>query len=298
MRAIESVQQQPGVRVEHIVIDGGSKDGTVELLEKQTQVRWVSEPDDGQADAFNKGLGMARAPLIGWLNADDFYLPGSLSRVIDYFTGHPEARLLNCGLQRVDAHGRVVEELPARSSRFWLRHFWFRWYGLNHPSTFYRRDLFEEVGPVDASLHYAMDYDFYLRASLVTDFFDLPDVTTQMLVHDASKTSEGWSPFAEDVRRTLKKVWGHTPLFYRYSLIGTSMHEARHHLVESFVAQRAGNAAMSSEHHRRAKAAFRLLPLMPAYYPWCLRRFLWRLLGEQRYARLTGQSVSGSESDG
>ncbi len=285
--ALESVAGQRGVRVEHIVVDAGSRDGTVEILKQFPAVRWLSEPDRGQADAFNKGLALARAPLIGWLNADDVYEPGALAQVVHFFCEHPRAVLVNGHLARVDPDGKPLEFLPARSSRFWLRHFWWRWYWLNHPSTFYRKSLFDEVGPIDESLHYAMDYDFYLRASQRHEFHDIDLLTTRMRVHPEAKSSQGWDNFAADVRRTFEKVWkpGH-PWFYRYSLLGVRMYAAKSHLSESFIALRAGNRAKSFAELKRAAAWWPLLPLLPTFYPYGARVALRLALGESLYGRL------------
>jgi glycosyltransferase involved in cell wall biosynthesis len=285
--AIESVRRQEGVRIEHIVVDAASKDGTVDLLREYPDLRWISEPDRGQSDAFNKGLAMARAPLIGWLNADDAYEPEAIAQVVGYFRQHPEAFLVNGHLERVDAEGKTLEFLPGRSSRFWLRHFWFRWYWLNHPSTFYRKAVFDEVGPIDIELHYAMDYDFYLRASERYEFHDIDVLTTKMRVHPEAKTSQGWDAFAADVRHTLAKVWKPKhPFFYAYTLLGVRMYAARAHLVESFIAlrQRQGGTALAE----LGKAArwWPLLPLLPAFYPYCARSALRLVLGESLYARL------------
>jgi glycosyltransferase involved in cell wall biosynthesis len=291
--AIESVAGQSGVRVEHIVVDAGSKDGTVEILGQFPAVRWISEPDRGQADAFNKGLALARGPLIGWLNADDGYEPGALARVVQFFREHPQAVLVNGHLMRVDSQGKELEFLPARSSRFWLRHFWWRWYWLNHPSTFYRKSLFDDVGPVDVSLHYAMDYDFYLRASLRHPFHDLDLLTTRMRVHPEAKTSQGWDNFAADVRRTFAKVWQpEHPLFYRYSLLGVRMYAARSHLAESFIGLREQNRSKALAEFKRAAAWWPALPLLPAFYPYAARVILRATLGERLYARLPRRTKS------
>ncbi|HEV3298598.1 MAG TPA: glycosyltransferase [Planctomycetaceae bacterium] len=303
--AIESVARQRGVRIEHIVVDAGSKDGTVEILKQFPQVRWISEPDRGQADAFNKGLALARGPLVGWLNADDMYEPGAIARVVQFFHQHPEAVLVNGHLVRVDPEGKPLEFLPARSSRFWLRHFWLKWYWLNHPSTFYRKSLFDEVGPIDESLHYALDYDFYLRASQRHEFHDIDLLTTRMRVHPEAKTSQGWDNFAADVRRTFEKVWKpEHPWFYRYSLLGIRMYAARSHLAESFTALRAGDRKKGAAELKQAAAWWPVLPLLPAFYPYGARVLLRLVFGESLYERFprsrraaSKRSTASSEPD-
>ncbi len=285
--AIESVRGQNGVAVEHIVVDAASTDGTVDILREYPQVRWISEPDRGQSDAFNKGVALARGALIGWLNADDVYEPDSLRHVVRFFRDNPQASIVSGHLLRVDSEGRRLEFLPARPSSFWLRHFWFHWYGLNHPATFYRKAVFDEVGPVDAELHYAMDYDFYLRASRKFAFHHVDLLTTRMRVHPAAKTSQGWDNFAGDIRRTLAKVWkpGHR-LFYWYSLLGVRMYAARMHLVESLIGLRGRDRRVALRELGRAARWWPLLPALPAFYPYCARVALRLLLGESLYARL------------
>lgn len=286
-RTIESVRDQEGVSVEHIVVDGDSTDDTVEILKSYPHLRWVSEPDEGQADAFNKGLALARAPLIGWLNADDVYEPGALARVVDCFRRHPEAGIVNGGLVRVDADDHVVETWPARFRPFYLVHFWFGWYGLNHPASFYRRALFDAVGPVDAALHYAMDYDFYLRASRATRIVDLDVPTSRMLVHPEAKTSRGVEPFARDLRRTLAKVWWpRNRLFFVYTLAGLAAHAARAHLVESFVALRGGEGKRARQEFASAVRWWPPIPLLPSFYVYLARVGARLVLGEARYAGL------------
>lgn len=285
--AIQSVRQQQGARIEHIVVDAGSEDGTVDILRAEPGVRWISEPDKGQSDAFNKGLRIARSPLIGWLNADDVYEPGAIAKVVRFFRENSDAVLLNCHLLRVDSSGNELEFLPAKSSRFWLRHFWFRWYWLNHPSTFYRKTLFDDVGPIDVDLHYAMDYDFYLRASQRHTFHDLDVLTTRMRVHADAKTSQGWDHFAADVRKTLEKVWRpQHRVFYWYSLLGVRMYAAQTHLAESFIGLRQNQGAKAVRELGRAMGWWPPLPLLPAFYPYCARVVLRVLLGESHYARL------------
>jgi hypothetical protein len=237
---------------------------------------------------------MARAPLVGWLNADDVYEPAAIAAVVRFFRDHPDAFLVNGHLVRVDPAGNELEFLPAKSSRFWLRHFWFRWYGLNHPATFYRKALFDEVGPVDVRLHYAMDYDFYLRASQRFEFHDIDLLTTRMRVHPDAKTSHGWDNFAANVQHTLAKVWKpRHPLFYAYSLLGVRMYAARSHLVESFISLREGRRQHALRELGRAAAWWPLLPLLPAFYSYCGRAALRLVLGESRYARLR-RTVRGS----
>ena len=160
--AVRSVAGQ-GCAVEHIVIDGGSTDGTVDLLRRLHGAgkiaRWVSEADAGIADAFNKGIRMASGELIGLLNADDRYLPGALEKV--------SAVYLRTGPE-VIIHGNMLREGNGKRKRVRPRPLPGLWKYVdspfNHPATFVPKMVYEKVGLYDTRYQLAMDYDFYLRA--------------------------------------------------------------------------------------------------------------------------------------
>src|SRR5581483_9052952 len=109
---VRSVQEQDYPRIEHIVVDGGSTDGTIAVLRRHAHVRWVSEPDRGQADAVNKGFAMARGEIFGWLNSDDLYLPGAIAAAMDVLleTG---CGLVHGGWRQIDEHGGFMRDVEA-----------------------------------------------------------------------------------------------------------------------------------------------------------------------------------------
>jgi hypothetical protein len=126
-----------------------------------------------------------------------------------------------------------------------------------------------------------------LRASQRVEFHDIDLLTTRMLVHPEAKTSQGWDNFAADVQKTLAKVWKpEHPLFYRYTLLGVRMYVAQSHLVESFIGLREGRRQQALREFGKAAAWWPLLPLLPAFYPFCARTGLRLILGESLYARL------------
>lgn len=167
-QALESVRaEELGEAIEHIVVDGGSVDGTLELLAAAPRISWQSEPDDGLSDAMNKGVSRARGQFIGWLNADDFYLPGALGRVHEALIKQPDALWLTGPCLIVDEHGREIRRAVTRYKRFFLRH-----HGLGSllvqnyiaaPSTFVRRETLLEHGGFDQRFRYSMDYDLWLK---------------------------------------------------------------------------------------------------------------------------------------
>ena len=170
--ALASVREQAaGLDLEHVVVDGGSTDGTVEILRESEGVRWISEPDRGLSDAMNKGIGMARGEVIGWLNADDVYLPGALGRVARAFDEQPEALWATGVCTIIDAHGEEIRRPVTAYKRFLLRHYSLGLFLTQNfvaaPATFVRRAAFERVGLFDERFRYSMDYDLWLRLARI-----------------------------------------------------------------------------------------------------------------------------------
>lgn len=167
-RCVENVASQ-GVsdRIEHVIVDGGSQDGTVPLLERlaarHPHLVWRSAPDRGQGDAINKATALASGVFIGMLNADDEYLPGTLAFVLDLLPGLPEPTLLVGDCEVVDPdHGVLFVNRPRGRSAFALA------IGLSHPSNpaayFYHRSLHARAGGYDVEDHFSLDVDFLWRA--------------------------------------------------------------------------------------------------------------------------------------
>lgn len=171
-RALDSIQRERSPEVEIVVADGGSTDGTVELLRRRAGVDVVSEPDSGLSDAYNRGAGRARGRFLGWLNADDAYLPGALPAVLAALRAHREATWLTGRCVIVDGEGREIRAGVTRYKDFLLRRYSHRLH-LTHnfvsaPATFFRRTAFLDLGMMDTSLRYSMDYDLFLRLGRVS----------------------------------------------------------------------------------------------------------------------------------
>lgn len=191
---LESVQSQGCSSVEHIVTDGVSTDGTVEILKRYSQgasyehLRWASEPDHGQSDALNKGFLMATGDIVGWLNSDDRYRPGCFQAVVEAFEKNPDVDILYGDYTWIDESGRVLRvRREIEFSRFVLSYH--RVLYIPTTATFYRRRIFDEGNLIDTQYHYAMDYEFFLRlAHKGYRFKHEPRLLADFRWHSNSKT--------------------------------------------------------------------------------------------------------------
>jgi glycosyltransferase involved in cell wall biosynthesis len=168
-RTIDSVLDQRGdFELDYRVIDGGSTDGTLAILERYgARVRWTSEPDAGQVDAINKGLHAATGDVVGWLNSDDVLLPGALAKIAAAFDANPSAEWVHGRCMIIDEHDREVrrwislyKHLRARTHTF--ENFLTENY-VCQMTAFWRRAVHDDIGYLDASFRYAFDYDLWLR---------------------------------------------------------------------------------------------------------------------------------------
>jgi glycosyltransferase involved in cell wall biosynthesis len=160
-RTLRSVASQSGAEFEHVVFDGGSSDNTVEILKRFIPpVRWVSRKDDGQTDAVNQGIRATDGEVIGWLNSDDIYYPGAIACVAAFFEAHPDIDLVYGMADHIDLDDHAFESYPTEPFDLErLKEFCF----VCQPAVFFRRRVVEKYGLLDESLHYCMDYEYWLR---------------------------------------------------------------------------------------------------------------------------------------
>lgn len=169
---IESVLSQDYSPIEYMVIDGGSNDETMEILKKYGErFYWVSEKDKGQSDGINKGWRRANGAILAWLNSDDIYLPGAISRAVDFLKNHPEMAAVYGEGYHIDENGRIIERYPTEPfNRQRLVETCF----ICQPTVFVRRSVLEEVGFLEESLKYCMDYDLWFRIAKKYDLGYIP----------------------------------------------------------------------------------------------------------------------------
>lgn len=193
--ALWSVKNQDYPLAEHVVIDGGSTDGTVEILKHYSSqpgwghLHWFSESDHGQSDALNKGFRIVKGEIVGWLNSDDRYRSGCFEAVLEGVRKHETSDVLYGDCTWIDACGRVTRvRREIEFSNFILKYH--RVLFIPTASTFFRRHIFDEGGTLDGQFHYAMDYDFFLRlASRGYRFQHIPKLLADFRWHEKSKSS-------------------------------------------------------------------------------------------------------------
>jgi glycosyltransferase involved in cell wall biosynthesis len=212
--ALESVRTQDHPGVEHIVVDGGSTDGTLEVLERAEGVRWISEPDDGLAHALNKGIAMATGDIVGELNADDVYLPGALKAVAEAFTAHPDAEWLTGRCPIIDASSREIRKPITAYKNALLRRYSLRLYltqnFISAPATFFRADALRAVRGFDERYRISVDYDVQLKLARRGDPIVLDRDLAAFRMAEGSLSMSGFErQFREHAEQARRHGQGH-----------------------------------------------------------------------------------------
>jgi len=219
--AVHSALMQAGGEVELLVQDACSTDSTAEVLAAidDPRLRLVREPDEGQADAINRGLARSTGDVLGWLNADDELEPGALERVAAVFEREPATLL-------VYGQGKYIGEAGSPPRPYDVRPFdqrllLTRDYILQ-PAAFWRRSLWEQVGPLDTSLNWGFDWDWFIRASRVTTFRFLEAELARYRITGDNKSLSGGEKRQEELARIARRHGGvrqPTYLYWRFTLL-------------------------------------------------------------------------------
>lgn len=205
---IDSVAAQDYPHLEHLVMDGGSTDGTVELLEERG-VRYVSAADGGQADAVNRGFERTKGEIFAFLNADDTYLRGAVSRAVEAFRHEPEAGVVYGTADYVDEGGATVAPYPtAPFDRRRLANECF----ICQPAAFMRRDAFAAAGMLDTGIDCALDYDLWLRMSRVVGFEHVSDRLATSRMHAENKSLGQRDRLYRESIALVKREFGYVPM--------------------------------------------------------------------------------------
>jgi len=212
---IESVLAQSYPHVEYLVMDAGSTDETLEILrEYSDRIAWVSAPDQGQADAINRGWQRLRGDIVAYLNSDDLYLPGAVEKAVAALVARPEAGAVYGEGYHVDERGRVLERYPTEPfSLERLEETCF----VCQPTVFMRRAVVERVGWLDASLRYCMDYDLWIRMARVAPIVHVPEFLAHSRLHADTKTLGQRRPAHAEILRMVHRHFGRVPPSWVYA---------------------------------------------------------------------------------
>jgi len=207
---IRSVLAQDYPHIEYIIMDGGSTDGSLELIRRYSDrlAYWESQPDRGQAHAINKGLARASGELLGWLNSDDVLLPTTVSRVVEAFERYKDIDVVYGRLERIDANGNLVPTpLLPKDKVVFNKQLVIGECVVNQPGSLWRRRLMQRSGVLDESLNYALDYEYWIRSALDgAIFLRLPEVLARFRLSTASKTVGQTAVMAQEQLAVLEKL--------------------------------------------------------------------------------------------
>jgi glycosyltransferase involved in cell wall biosynthesis len=214
--------QAAPAEVEHIVIDGGSADGTLDILRTAPDLRWISEPDGGQAQAINKGLAMATGDILAYLCADDLYEPSALGRVLAVFASDETADVVYADYYFLEGDsGRKRRKSAARFSPDKLRDR----NPLGQPAVWWRRRIYEKFGGFDESLHYCMDHEYWLRLGPRVRWHYLPEPLAVSRLHAGAKTSRQLNAMWRETAHMLTRDgWRFKPWWDAFAMAAWGRH--------------------------------------------------------------------------
>lgn len=183
-----SVLAQDYPDLEYIVVDGGSTDGSADIIQKYASrlAWWVSERDQGQTDAINKGFARAQGEVLAWLNSDDTFQPGAVAEAAGYLMQHPDVGMVYGDANFIDDKGNIIGRFNAAQTDYHrLREGYVH---IPQQAAFFRASLWKKVGPLDPSFFFAMDYDLWVRLAKEAPIRYSPQLWANFRLHRAGKT--------------------------------------------------------------------------------------------------------------
>jgi glycosyltransferase involved in cell wall biosynthesis len=212
---IRSVLEQDYPRIEYIVMDGGSTDGTLDILRKyENKLRWLSGPDGGAADAVNRGFALGKGEILAFLNADDLYHPSAVSAAVRYLRENAEAAGVYGDAWWIDENGARIAPYPVRDfDRELLERECF----ICQPASFFRRQAFESIGGLDPGLRLTFDYELWLRLTRTYPLLRIDATLADSRMHPANKTLGQRSGVFRETFQVLKRDCGYVPFQWIYA---------------------------------------------------------------------------------
>ena len=187
-KTIYSVLAQDYPNMEYLIVDGGSTDGSVDVIKKYAGrlVWWVSEPDHGQTEAINKGFSHATGQIYAWLNSDDTYQPGAIQEAVDFFQRNPQTVMVYGDAHYIDENDRVIGDFPAAQTD--LKRLRRGYVHIPQQSSFFTAAGWKKVAPLDQSFYFAMDYDLWVRLAQIGPISYYPRMWANFRLHQDAKT--------------------------------------------------------------------------------------------------------------
>jgi glycosyltransferase involved in cell wall biosynthesis len=229
-QTIDSVLCQNYPNIEYIIIDGGSTDGSVDIIKKYNRYLhyWVSERDRGQTHAINKGLETATGDILTYLNSDDLYLPGAFEFVAEYFNNNPEIKFIYGNIQIIDEKGNIIKRKKQPPFDYIMGCMLGFGHIIDQPAAFWQREIYETVGPLNESYHYSMDEEYWLRIANRFKLEHIEKTLAQFRWHSLSKSIENRkcsnNLFLYEKKQLLQlaysriKIARHVPYKYSFSV--------------------------------------------------------------------------------
>lgn len=207
-KTIQSVLNQNYPNMEYLVIDGGSTDGSVEIIRKfENDISaWISEPDQGQAHAINKGFHLAKGEILAWLNSDDIYYPGAVEQAVSFLLENPQVGMVYGEIDLINESDQVIGQFNARQTNY--RRLMQGYSDIPQPAAFWRAELWRQVGPLDTSLFFAMDFDLWVRLSKANEIRFIPKLWAGFRIHQQSKSTTVFGRCWPEMRKVHKREGG------------------------------------------------------------------------------------------
>jgi glycosyltransferase involved in cell wall biosynthesis len=230
--AIQSVIDQDWPGIDYIVMDGGSTDGSLDVLRSfGDRIRWVSEKDQGQSDAINRGFSRTRGDVLAWLNSDDTYAPGAVRTAMQFLAAHPDVAMVYGDADYIDADGKLIApcahiEPFNRDRLFHYSDF------IVQPAAFFRRSAFEAVGGLDVSLNWTMDYDLWMKLAERFKIAYLPRLLAHYRWLIDNKTATGGFARIDEISSVLARRGLGTPAYVRLERVNLYLQQVRQSLRE------------------------------------------------------------------
>jgi glycosyltransferase involved in cell wall biosynthesis len=197
--------KQAGFNLEYLIVDGGSDDGSQDIIQKYAThlAWWISEPDSGQAEAINKGFLKSRGEIIAWLNSDDLYMPGAIARAVHSMQKNDNAGMLFGDAIAIDSTGQPLNKWTFGN---WGLAELMRFRVICQPAVFIRRTVLEQAGMLDISYHYMLDHKFWLQIARVSPILHIPETWAAARTHAGAKNVNLAYQFGEEIFRILDWV--------------------------------------------------------------------------------------------